>query len=69
MINVIDNFSIKAYLSDYDTPVIIEFERPIPKQLNGKIELCGELQMNRYCDSRFLSLILQTFRNIGTESL
>lgn len=46
VINVIDNFSINAYLSDYEIPVIIEFERQIPKQLNGKVELCGELRID-----------------------
>ncbi len=46
VINVIDDFSISAYLKDYETPIIIEFERQIPKQLNGKIELCGELRID-----------------------
>lgn len=44
--NVLDDFSISAYLKDYDTPIIIEFERQIPKQLNGKIELSGELKID-----------------------
>lgn len=44
--NVLDDFSINAYLKDYDTPIIIEFERQIPKQLNGKIELSGELKID-----------------------
>ena len=46
VINVIDDFSISAYLKDYGTPIIIEFERQIPKQLNGKIELSGELKID-----------------------
>lgn len=46
VINVIDDFSISAYLKDYETPIIIEFERQIPKQLNGKIELSGELEID-----------------------
>ncbi len=44
--NVLDDFSISAYLKDYDTPIIIEFEWQIPKQLNGRIELSGELKID-----------------------
>ena len=46
VISVIDSFSMSAYLYDYNTPVIIEFERQIPKQLKGKIELSGELRVD-----------------------
>ena len=46
VMNVIDSFSINAYLSDYDAPVIVEFEKQIPTQLPTKIELCGELRID-----------------------
>ena len=46
VINVIDSFSISAYLSDYNTPITVEFEKQIPTQLPTKIELCGELRID-----------------------
>ena len=46
LMNVIDSFSIKAHLSDYDTPVIVEFEKQIPTELPTKIALCGELRID-----------------------
>ncbi len=46
LINVIDSFSISAYLKGYDAPIIVEFEKQLPMQLPSKIKLWGELQID-----------------------
>lgn len=45
VIEVIDNFSIRANLSGYAVPITVEFERRIPGALSGKILICGELRI------------------------
>ena len=46
VIEVIDNFSIRANLSGYAVPITIEFERRIPKLLSERILIYGELRID-----------------------
>lgn len=46
VIEVIDDFSIKANLSGYTIPITVEFERRIPGSLSGRILIYGELQID-----------------------
>ena len=46
VIEVIDDFSIRANLSGYAVPVTVEFERRIPESLSGRILIYGELRID-----------------------
>lgn len=46
VIEVIDNFSIRANLSGYAVPITTEFERRIPKLLSERILIYGELRID-----------------------
>lgn len=46
VIEIIDDFSVKAHLYGYTAPVTVEFESRIPETLSGKILINGELQID-----------------------
>lgn len=46
VIEVIDDFSIRANLSGYAVPIAVEFERRIPESLSGRILVYGELRID-----------------------